>query len=129
MTFVKQILLLISQTFCIVCFAQTETIDSLKKGLPLLHNNQKVDYLLKISFAFGHVNNDTDDIFAPLNCDSATFYASIALKEAEKITYQKGIANAYENLGEMASYYNFRDGEKYLRQAVLHIIKFRIRQT
>src|SRR5205814_451797 len=38
---------------------------------------------------------------------------------AEKLTYQKGIANAYENLGEMASNYNFSDGEKYFRQAVL----------
>jgi tetratricopeptide (TPR) repeat protein len=118
MTISKHILTFITQIFCVVCIAQKEEIDRLKEALPLLYNIQKVDGLLKISFAYGHVNNDTDNIFAPLNCDSATFYASIALKEAEKITYEKGIANAYENLGEMAYCYNFRDGEKYFRQAV-----------
>jgi tetratricopeptide (TPR) repeat protein len=100
-------------------FAQPKTIDSLKKILPSLHDSARVDCLLRISFQYGHVNNDSDNLFVYVNSDSATLYSSIALTDAKKINYLKGMANAFENLGEMASNYNFHDGENYFKQAIL----------
>jgi tetratricopeptide (TPR) repeat protein len=99
--------------------ASSQNIDSLKIILPSLHDRAKVDCLLKISFEYGHVNNDSDNVFTSVNNDSAIFYASIASKDAQKLNYKKGIADAYENLGEMAYNYSFLDGENYFKQAIL----------
>lgn len=96
--------------------AQKE-IDSLKKYLPQLNGSERIDCLLKISFEYGHINNDSDNIFSPVNTDSAIWYASNALIQSKNINYYKGIANAYENLGEMAYSYNFHEAENYFRQA------------
>jgi len=99
--------------------AQQNKIDSLKKKLPLLHDSAKVDCMLKISFSYGHFDDDSDHVFWQVNTDSAVVYASKAMKEAKELRYLRGMANAFENLGEMASVENYEDGEKYFRQAIL----------
>src|SRR3954447_293683 len=106
-------------THAVFVSALSQNIDSLKKILPSLHDSARIDCLLKISFEYGHVNNDSDNLFSPVNSDSATFYSSCALCEARKIYYIQGMANAFENLGEMAFQYNYHQGETYFKQAVL----------
>jgi tetratricopeptide (TPR) repeat protein len=98
--------------------AQSSNIDSLKKDLPLLNDSAKVDCLLKISFAYGHTNNDSDHLFWYFKADSAIYYASQALQEAQELKYLKGTANALENLGEMAALQSYETGENYFRQAI-----------
>ncbi len=113
--------------FAIIFFAQIvfctataqQQIDSLKKILILLHDSARTDCLLKISFKYGHVGNDSDHLFWQLNADSAIAYASEALKEAKELNYSKGMANAFENLGEMAATESYEVGENYFRQAIL----------
>ena len=78
----KQILLLITQIFCAVCFAQTKTIDSLKKVLPLLKDTARIDCLNELSNAF---------ILADKK-DSANGFANLAYNESEKINYIHGAA-------------------------------------
>jgi hypothetical protein len=99
--------------------AQQKEIDSLKRSLLLLHDTARIDCLLKISFEYGHVGNDSDHLFWYVNADSAVVYASKALKEAKELKYLRGMANAFENLGEMAALQSYEDGEKYFRQAIL----------
>ena len=106
---------------CVVVYAsaQQKEIDSLRNVLPSLSDTARIDCLLKISFKYGHINNDSDVLFVYVNSDSAILYAKKALTEAKQIPYLKGMANAFENLGEMANSYNLHDGEDYLKQAIL----------
>jgi tetratricopeptide (TPR) repeat protein len=90
----------------------------MQKMLPALKDIARINCLLKISFEYGHVNNDSDNVFTYLNNDSANLYASMALSLAKKINYLKGMANAFENMGEMAYAHNFWEAENYFRQAV-----------
>ena len=51
---VKQILIFITQVFCIVCVAQTKHIDSLKKTLPLLKDTARIDCLNELGFEYSN---------------------------------------------------------------------------
>jgi hypothetical protein len=53
MSVTKQILILITQIFfCVVCFAQREKIDSLKKVLPTLKDSARINCLNTLSNAY-----------------------------------------------------------------------------
>src|SRR5688572_27473399 len=78
---------LILSLVCVLCFAQKEKIDSLKKILPALKDSAKIDCLNALSNAHIYYAADNAEIFA---------YK--ALEEAEKINYKKGMAAAWLNL-------------------------------
>ncbi len=104
---------------CLFFGSTAKRNDSLKKSQFQLHDSARIDCLLKISFEYGHVGNDSDHLFWQVNTDSAIAYASQALRESKEVNYLKGMANAFENLGEMAAAQNYEDGENYFRQAIL----------
>ncbi len=103
----------------VVCTsAQQKEIDNLKKVLPLLHDSAEIDCLLKISFEYGHVGSDSDHLFWQLDADSAIAYAFQALKKAKELKYLRGMANAFENIGEMAATKSYEDGESFFKKAI-----------
>lgn len=88
-------LLIIILSSSITIFGQNKRIDSLKQVLSISSGISKVDilnllsdYTSKSPYTTGWVNR----------ADSQKHYASIALTEAEKINYKKGIATALVNL-------------------------------
>ncbi len=116
----------ISTLFSSHTFSQdprTQKIDGLKKHLPSFLDNARVDSLLKISFEYGHANGDSDNLFHPVDNDSAIRFAALALTESKRINYPEGMANAFENLGEMATNHDFHEGENDFRQAIALYIK------
>jgi tetratricopeptide (TPR) repeat protein len=94
--------------FLVNCFAQKETIDSLKRVLPLLRNSARVDCLNSLGGAYLELNNDT-----------AAYYAALAYTEAVKINYIHGIAESLSYKGEIEDLSdNFPAGEKLSREAI-----------
>ncbi len=88
----KQILICITQVLCIACFAQTETIDSLKKVLPHTKDTQQVYILNKISELYFQLPG-----YVTSNYMAAEQYADKALQLSKHINYKKGIGNALLN--------------------------------
>ena len=72
----KKILFLFAQIFfCVVCFAQREKIDSLKKILPSLHDSARVDCLNELSETYLKFYNVIATHFIP---DTPKYYADSA---------------------------------------------------
>src|SRR5579871_687 len=109
---------LLLTTFCCAQSQELKKIDSLKQLLLSLHDSSEIDCLLKISFDYGHVNSDYNNLFNSIDIDSANRYAADALAKSKKYGYQRGIANAYENLGEMAFTKNLKEGEFFFKTAI-----------
>ena len=66
MRVLKYIQILITQLICIVCFAQTKEIDSLKNVLPLLKDTSRIDCLNELSFQYTRLlNRDSAEYFEP----------------------------------------------------------------
>src|SRR4029078_2314851 len=96
MRVLKYIQILITQLICIVCFAQTKEIDSLKNVLPLLKDTSRIDCLNELSFQYTRL----------LNRDSAEYFESAAYKESEKINYVHGIAESLSNQSGIVEYFD-----------------------
>jgi tetratricopeptide (TPR) repeat protein len=90
--------------------APSQNIDSLKKGLPYLHDSARVDCLNALSEIYLNHNNDT-----------ASYYATLASEEAVKINYIHGIAESLSYKGEIELSNNFAGGEKFSREAATYL--------
>ena len=85
--FTKQILIFIVPIFiCTFCFAQTQTIDSLKKVSSSLHDAPRIDCFNALSEAYTYLKPDT-----------ATMFAIKACTEALEINYWSGAARSFRN--------------------------------
>ncbi|MFT3701702.1 MAG: histidine kinase [Agriterribacter sp.] len=97
--------------------AQVNTIDSLRRLLPSLKDSGRIDCLNKLSNAY--YINALAETYIDVHTDTATFLATQALDESKKIQYVSGIADALQNIGEIARDRNdFRTAEKYFRMSV-----------
>lgn len=100
-----------------ISLCQSSPIDSLKKILTSLKDSSRIDCLNKL--ALEYYKNALPETYINVQTDSVVSFASQAFGEAEKINYTKGIADALQNLGEVARDRNdFVTAEKYLRQSV-----------
>jgi tetratricopeptide (TPR) repeat protein len=113
----KQIAILIMQIiFCGICFSQTEQIYSLKNLLSSLHDTARVNCLNTLSSVY---NGAFTPATAYRQTDSARSFASEAQKEAIALHYTKGIAEAFQKLGEIEyELNNFSGAEKFFLMAV-----------
>jgi len=100
-----------------LCLSQSNRIDSLKKLIPALKDSSKIDCLNKLSEEY--YINVLSETYINVQTDTAIRFASQAHKEAVKIHYDKGVAEALLNFGEIARYKNdFSIAENYLRQSI-----------
>jgi tetratricopeptide (TPR) repeat protein len=76
--------------------AQTPTLDSLKKVLPLLKDTARIDCLNELGFEY---SNPYWDISKYIQTDTAMLYSKQALNESLKLNYAPGIGKAYQNIG------------------------------
>ena len=112
----KQILLFITQVLCFACFAQTKTIDSLKKMLPFLKDTARINCLNELGFEF------SDRYWSKSKyqqTDTALFYTLQAQNESQQLHYLRGIGKALENMGVIEEEHgNFKVAEDYTRKAL-----------
>ena len=81
---------------CLIDFAQTKQIDSLKNILPLLKDTSRIDCLNELSFQYTRL----------LIRDSAEYFESVAYNEAEKINYVHGVAESISNQSGIVEYFD-----------------------
>ena len=116
MTFSKQILLFITQVFCVVCFAQTTTIDSLKKVLPSLQDSARIDCLNELGFEYSNHYWSKSKFLKP---DTALIYTRKAQQESQIIHYTRGIGKSFQNLGMIEQLRgDFIKSEQYRKLAI-----------
>jgi tetratricopeptide (TPR) repeat protein len=97
--------------------SQIHRIDSLAKLLPSLKDSSRIDCLNKLSVEY--YINALSETFINVNTDTAIYFASRAYDEGIKINYTKGVAEALQNLGEIArDRGNFSMAENYFRKSV-----------
>ncbi|HEX8278197.1 MAG TPA: histidine kinase, partial [Segetibacter sp.] len=90
---------------------------SLKKLLPSLKDSNRIDCLNKLSVEY--YINALNETYNNVQTDIAISFAAQAYKEAIKIQYNMGVAEALQNLGEIArDKADFIAGENYFRQSV-----------
>jgi tetratricopeptide (TPR) repeat protein len=89
--------------------AQKE-IDSLKKIFPFLYDSAQVDCLNALSYSYTEISKK----------DSAYYYAGLAYKEAGRLHYTHGIAEAISQQAELAKHFenNFPKEEKLAEEAL-----------
>ncbi len=116
MSLTKQILICLTQLLCVLCFAQTETIDSLKKILPLLKDTARIDCLNELGSEF------SDRYWSKSKyqqTDTALFYTQQAYNESQQLHYLKGIGRALQNMSFIEEEHgNFKVAEDYTRKAL-----------
>lgn len=96
---------------------QRQRIDSLATILSSLKDSSRINGLNEI--ALEYYKNALPETYINVQTDSAVMFATMARSEAKKINYTKGIADALQNLGEIARDRNdFAAAEKYFRQSV-----------
>ena len=99
----KPITLIVALAFLFtVCFGQGETIDSLKRLLPSLHDNARVDCLNNISEVYIGLPDWFAKLPGKLQMDTAQATAMEALEEAKRINYIYGIAKAISLMAELS---------------------------
>ena len=88
--------------------------DSLTRILPALKDIERIDCL-----------NDLSESHLTFSTDTAKVYADQALKESERISYLKGKARAYRNLGriKLITMADFPSVEKYFEMSLELFIK------
>jgi hypothetical protein len=107
---------------------QNARSDSLIKLLPYLQDTGRIDCLNKISLAY--YINALSETFVNVQTDSAILFASQALGQAKKINYTKGVAEALQNLGEIARDRGDLIGaEHYFRQSIPLFEKIQARES
>ncbi len=116
MSLKKQILICLTQLLCVLCFAQTETIDSLKKILPLLKDTARIDCLNELGSEF------SDRYWSKSKyqqTDTAYIYTLQAQNESQQLHYLKGIGRALQNMSFIEEEHgNFKAAEDYTRKAL-----------
>ncbi|MDQ6889804.1 MAG: histidine kinase, partial [Bacteroidota bacterium] len=99
-----------------VSFAQTPTIDSLKKILPSLKGTARIDCLNELGAEF------SDRYWSKSRyqqTDTALMYTLRAQQESQQFHYQEGIGKALLNLGIIEEEHgNFKLAEEYTRKAM-----------
>jgi len=75
------VIVIILLFFSHVTFAQRETIDSLKKVLPLLHDSARIDCLNALSEIYLKYYHALTEHFIP---DTPKYYADVAYKESKR---------------------------------------------
>jgi len=109
-----------------ICLSQSNSFDSLKKLLPTLEVRSRIDCLNKLSA--GYYINVLSETYRNVQTDTAIWFALQADNESVKIDYDKGIAEALLNFGEIARYRNdFSAAENYLLQSIPMFEKIQIR--
>ena len=97
--------------------SQSHRADSLTKLLPAVKDSNRVDCLNALSVEF--YINALSETYINVQTDTAISYASQARNEAIKIHYNKGLAEALQNLGEIARDRNdFSIGENYFHHSI-----------
>lgn len=97
--------------------SQNQRIDSLTEVLPFLKESSKVDCLNKLSVEY--YINALSETYINVQTDTAIYFATQAYNEAVKISYTKGVAEALQNLGEIArDRGSFSTAENYFRRSV-----------
>ncbi len=97
--------------------SQSNSTDSLKKVLPFLKDSSRIDCLNKLSAEY--YKNALAETYYNVQTDTASSFASEAYREAVIIHYNKGIAEALQNLGEIArDRGDFLTAENYFHQAI-----------
>jgi len=97
--------------------AQKHRIDSLTKLLPSLKDSSRINCLNKLSTEY--YINALAETYRNAQTDTAISFASKAYNEAIKINYNKGVAEALQNLGEIArDRGDFVAAENYFRQSI-----------
>ena len=100
-----------------LCRSQNNLIDSLKKKLFFLQDSGRVNCLNKISIEY--YINALPQTYNHVQTDSARLFALEAYDMAEKIHYTNGIADALQNLGEIArDRGEYHSAENYIRKAI-----------
>jgi len=100
-----------------LCLSQSNRIDSLKKLLPALKDSNRIDCLNKLSVEY--YINALSETYINVQTDTAVWFASQAHRESVKIHYNKGVAEALQNLGEIArDRSDFSTAEIYFRQSI-----------
>ena len=101
----------------LLCQSQNNRIDSLTKALASLTDSGSVDCLNKLSAEY--YINALAETYYNVHTDAAVSYAKLAYNQAVKIRYNKGIAEALQNLGEIARDRGyFADAENYFHQSI-----------
>lgn len=101
----------------VLSHSQSHTIDSLRLLLPSLKGSSRIDCLNKLSSLY--YINALAETYLNVHTDTAIMLATNAYNEAQKIRYTRGIAEALQNLGEIARDRNdFRAAERYFRQSI-----------
>lgn len=119
----KKYLNLLAISICLCGYspglAQTARQDSLKRILPFLHNNARVDCLNELAESYSVTFKIEESPQANERCDSTFHYASLAFGEAVKINYAYGIAVALTHQAEADVFLDlFPDAENYCREAI-----------
>ena len=104
MKVLKYITIFIAQIqFCILSFAQTEKIDSLKKLLPSRSDTARIDCLNELGNQYITLEYNSHNYSFPYR-DSVLYYANTSYEEVKNTNYIHGLA---ESLCLKASFYNF----------------------
>jgi tetratricopeptide (TPR) repeat protein len=74
---------------CVICNAQIEKIDGLRKILPSLKDSARIDCLIDLSMEFTRY----------VDMDSGSYYANTAYEESKKMNYLRGIAQFHLLMG------------------------------
>jgi tetratricopeptide (TPR) repeat protein/anti-sigma regulatory factor (Ser/Thr protein kinase) len=97
--------------------SQANRIDSLKKLLPSLKDSSRINCLNKVSLEY--YINALSETYINVQTDSAISFASQAYREAITINYMRGVADALQNLGEIArDRCDYIAAENYFRQSI-----------
>ena len=97
--------------------SQSQRIDSMINLLPSLKDSSRIDCLNKLSVEY--YINALSETYINVQTDTAILFASQAYTEALKIHYNKGVAEALQNLGEIArDRGDFIAAENYFRQSI-----------
>jgi LytS/YehU family sensor histidine kinase len=97
MNFSKYIKLFILQFFlCIVCFAQREKIDSLKKVLTSLKDTARIDCFNNLSLGYVQLEKK----------DSANYFAMLAYQQSNQVNYLHGMAIALARKARIVKHFD-----------------------
>src|SRR5215831_8202546 len=96
---------------CIMCLAQGNELDSLKKALPTLRDSARIPCITKIWLHY---------MYGGFNRDSAVFYSNLCYEESKKINYPHGIAQSFTQKAFIALNIDgdFSRGEQLAKEAL-----------
>ncbi len=97
-------------------FAQTQTIDSLKKVLPSLHDSARINCLNELGFEYSNPHWNKSHY---VQTDTALFYTAQAQSQAQTLHYIRGLGKSLQNFGMVEEQRgNYIKSERYTRLAI-----------